>query len=48
MILQIFALKKVLFLNTIFSYSIDASGNGYSQNIITTSVFLTLRQQGSI
>ena len=40
MILQIFALKKVLFLP--FFYSIDVCGNGYLENIVTTCLFMTL------
>ena len=43
MVLQIFALKKVLYQNYhIFFYSIDACGNGYLRNIVTTSLFMTL------
>ena len=42
MVLQIFALKKVLFLYHHFFYSIDACRNGYLRNIVTTSLFMTL------
>ena len=38
-----FALKKVLYQNYhIFFYSIDACGNGYLRNIVTTYLFMTL------
>ena len=39
MVLQIFAYKKVLFP---FFYTIEVCGNGFSQIIVTTSVFMTL------
>ena len=42
MVLQIFAIKKVLFLNYPYFYSIDVCGNGYLKNIVTTSLFMTL------
>ena len=39
-----FLLKKVLFLNYHFVNSIEACGNGYLRNIVTTSLFMTLLQ----
>ena len=44
MILRILALKIFLFLKLQFFYSIDVCGNGFFQNIVTTSLFMTLLQ----
>ena len=42
MILRILAIKKVLLLMCNFFYYIDVYENGYFQNIVPTSPFITL------